>query len=177
MNTFHEQVETIGRFAVSYLIMFILFILNVIFISASGTASLNIALTMMVIYYWSIYRPMLIPPVLVFTAGVCFDALSGWPLGVSAFIFLLMRQSVGGQRLFLTGQPFTVIWLGFIGAISVASLLQWIIFSIMYLQWALIYPILLTLFASIIMFPLIALALHLSHKLLPEMHDQYTAVG
>ncbi len=177
MNAFYEQIETIGRFVVTYCIMFILFILNVIFISASGTASLNIALIMMVIYYWSIYRPMLIPPILVFVAGICFDSLSGWPLGISAFIFLLMRQSVGGQRLFLTGQPFSVIWLGFIVAISIASLLQWLIFSIIYFQWAPLIPIMVTLIASVIMFPLIALALHLSHKLLPEMHDQYTAVG
>lgn len=177
MTAFYENIEKISRFFIPYLIMFALFISNVIFVSSSEGASINIPLTMMVIYYWSIYRPMLIPPIIVFIAGICFDALSGWPIGISALILLLIRQSVSRQRLFLTGQPFIVIWLGFMGALSVASTIQWGIFSLIFWQWAPLTSSIMTMIISILMFPLISLALHLSHKVLPELHDQYTAVG
>lgn len=177
MNSFYEEIETIGRFCVPYIIMFMLFILNIIFITSSEVSDLNIPLTVMAIYYWSIYRPMIIPPMLVFAAGVCFDALSGWPIGISSVIFLLLRQGVSSQRVFLTSQPFIVIWLGFTGAIIVTLFLQWLIFGLIYWQWSPITTSALTIIASVLMFPLISLAMHLSHKLLPDQQDQYTAVG
>lgn len=177
MNAIYENIERTGRFFVAYLVIFLLFILNVVFIPSTETGISNIALIMMAIYYWSIYRPMLIPPILVFIIGVCFDVLSVWPIGISALIFLLLRQSVTRQRLFLTGQPFTVVWLGFIGAITIASLIQWGIFSLIYWQAIPIYSSATAFVLSALMFPIISFALHLSHKLLPELHDQYTAVG
>lgn len=177
MTVIYEYIEKISRFFVPYLIMFALFVFNIVFVSSSEDASVNIPLTMMVVYYWSIYRPMLIPPVLVFIAGISLDALSLWPIGISAMIFLLIRQSVSRQRLFLTGQPFIVIWLGFIGALLVSSVIQWVIFSLIYWQVVAVDAQIMTIIASILMFPIISLALHLSHKILPKLHDQYTAVG
>lgn len=177
MNEVSGNFEKIARLSVPFIVMFALFILNIVFVSTPQLISVDIPLIMMVIYYWSIYRPTLVPPILVFLAGVFFDALSGWPIGVSAFIFLLLRQSVSGQRLYLTGQPFIVIWLGFMGALTVALCLQWALFSLIFLHIAPILPSSLTLTASILMFPLVSFALHLSHKLLPDQQDQYGAVG
>lgn len=177
MSGVYEIIEKIGRFAVPYIIIYILFILNVIFIPASEGGIGNIALVMMAIYYWSIYRPTLLPPFLVFVIGVCFDAISGWPIGLSSLIFLIVRQSVSGQRLFLTGQPFPIVWLGFSGALAIAILTQWGIFSLINFQALPIISLGTSWLVSVFMFPLISLALNLSHKLLPELQDQYSAVG
>src|SRR5260370_19926320 len=50
------------------------------------------------LYYWTIYRPDLLPPVAAFLCGVVLDLLSRAPLGVAALVFLFTRAVVFLQR-------------------------------------------------------------------------------
>ncbi len=172
-----DNFPVIFRISAVYLIMFVLFLLNTISIAAPISGSIDIPFIIMMLYYWSIYRPTLIPPFLVFIIGICFDLLSGWPVGLSSFIFLFLRHIVVSQRLFLTGQPFTVVWIGFMIA-GIGSLsLQWLLFGLTRFQWTPFYPVFLTSFVAILLFPLISVVLHFSHKALPYIQDQYSAVS
>jgi rod shape-determining protein MreD len=65
------------------------------------------------VYYWTIYRPELLPPVAVFIAGVVFDLLSGAPLGVTPLLLLLARALVMSQRRFFVNRLFPFVWCGF----------------------------------------------------------------
>jgi len=161
---------------VVYLLMFVLFLLNTISIATPISGTIDVPFIIMVLYYWSIYRPTLIPPLLVFAVGVCFDLLSGWPVGLSSFIFLLLRHVIVSQRVFLTGQPFTVVWIGFMMAGLGAISLQWLLFGLTRLQWGGIDPVIITSFVAIMLFPFVSLVLHFSHKVLPYIQDQYSAV-
>ena len=40
------------------------------------------------VYYWSIYRPDLMPPALAFGLGILNDVIAGIPLGVSSLVYL-----------------------------------------------------------------------------------------
>src|SRR5438067_11739485 len=54
------------------------------------------------LYYWTIYRPDLLPPVAIFLCGLVLALLSGAPLGVAALVFLLTRAvSTPHRRFFL----------------------------------------------------------------------------
>ncbi len=49
------------------------------------------AMTLVVVYFWSIYRPELLPAAAVFLVGFFQDVLSGAPLGLSSFVLLLVH--------------------------------------------------------------------------------------
>jgi rod shape-determining protein MreD len=65
------------------------------------------------VFYWTIYRPDLLPPVAVFLCGITLDLLSGAPLGVAALVFLLTRVIVLPQRRFFVDRLFPFVWSGF----------------------------------------------------------------
>lgn len=117
------------------MLIIMLFTLNVVAISFPLTGAVKAPLFLMGIYYWAIYRPTLMPVWAVFIAGLAMDLLSSLPIGMNALVFVAAGWSISGQRLFLTGQSFVMIWVGF-GALSfLAAFVQWAIFGLTQLHW------------------------------------------
>lgn len=173
MKEITEKLEVIVRTTLVYLFILILFILNVMGTSASPTDALEIPFVLMLIYYWSIYRPTLIPPFLAFSLGLIFDLLSGLPVGLSSFLFVLVRQLTSEQRVFLTSQTFFVVWLGFMVVCASGVLIQWMLFGLVNLQWPPLEPPLRVIVIGIIIYPLISMILNLSHKILPDTQGDF----
>ncbi len=73
------------------------------------------------VFFWTLYRPGLMPPWVVFGLGVLADLLTAAPLGVSALILLLLHGGVLTQRRALAKQSFLIVWIGF--ALFAATLL------------------------------------------------------
>ncbi len=117
------------------------------------------ALPLMGIYYWVVFRPDLMPRVLVFAVGLFQDALIGAPFGLSALVYLLVHAFVLNQRRFLVGKPFWIFWAGFAIVAPIAGMLTWILASALrgaFLPSEVVLPgILMTVF----LFPVIAWAL------------------
>lgn len=176
MKDVTEKLEIILRFSLVYLFILFFFIINVIGASASQTNALEIPFILMFLYYWSIYRPMLIPPILAFMLGLVFDLLSGLPVGLSSFLFVLVRQLTSEQRIFLSSQTFFVVWLGFMVVCAFGILIQWMLFGLVNLEWSPLEPPLRVIVIGIILFPLISVFLNLSHKVLPDTQGEYAAV-
>ncbi|MGN7437974.1 MAG: hypothetical protein ACTHOO_04950 [Alcanivorax sp.] len=176
MQTLSEYIDIFIRLSAVYVLLFLFFILNIISISTPVAMAMDIPFIVMVFYYWSIYRPTLIPPVLVFIIGICYDLLSGWPVGLNALILLTLRHNVSSQRLFMTGQQFIVVWLGYTFVSAVALFLQWGCFGLLRLNWSAVEPILTSWTFGVFLFPVVSVILHLSHKMLPEIQGQYSAV-
>src|SRR5258708_2092944 len=61
------------------------------------------------VYYWTIYRPELLPPFAVFIVGLVFDLLSGAPLGVTPLLLLLARTLVLSQRRYFVNRLFPFV--------------------------------------------------------------------
>jgi rod shape-determining protein MreD len=87
---------------------------------------------LMAIYYWTVYRPELLPFVAVFATGLLLDMLTGAPLGISSLVLLLAYGLVLSQREHLLMRRFTVVWLGFLALAATAAVLQWIVVSLFY---------------------------------------------
>lgn len=168
-----EYLHVGARFCVVYLLMLILLIFNMIFFYTPLSISIEAPLILMVVYYWSIYRPILLPPLLVFLTGLCVDLISGYPVGLSSFLFLISRQVISEQRLFLAGQPFLVIWLGFILLSLCIAFLQWFLFGLINFYWLSLMPTIISSLFGILFFPVIFVLLNLSHRILPDASDQY----
>ena len=95
------------------------------------------------------------------------DLLSGLPVGLNALIFAAAHWIVSGQRLFLTGQSFVMIWTGFVVLSFSSGFLQWLVFGLIEMRWASLSSFIAGTIFGGALFPLVCVMLHLTHKLLP----------
>ena len=103
-----------------------------------GTAPLPIphflplgpGLAMISVYYWAIHRPGLLPAPSVFLIGLLGDLLGLAPLGVGTLVLLLVYAVAVSQRRVFAGQPFLVVWWGFMMIAAGAMSVGWILASI-----------------------------------------------
>jgi rod shape-determining protein MreD len=121
---------------------------------------LGLGLPMISVYYWAIHRPSLLPAPAVFLVGLIGDLMGAAPLGVGTLLLLLVYAIALSQRRLFFGQPFLVVWWGFMMIAAGAMSLGWILSSIVggaaldpkptifaYLMTLAIYPALGDLFA------------------------------
>lgn len=108
---------------------------------------------LMAVYYWSIYRPELLRPFLVFLLGLLNDVLHMLPLGLSCFIFLCVYQVVFSQRRLFVNQVFYMVWFGFSVVALLASFVQWCVLSVASDQMLSIRPVFLQCLFSVVIFP------------------------
>ena len=83
------------------------------------------SLAIAALYYWAAHRPDLMPYTVVFAIGLVQDVLAGTPLGVHAFMFLMVQWMVIGQRRQIVGKPFAILWLGYIMVAVAAEAMGW----------------------------------------------------
>jgi len=84
-------------------------------------------LTLMVVFYWAIYRPDLFPAAVAFAIGLVQDALMGTPMGLNALVLLAVYGVVTTQRRFFQGKSFAVIWSAFLFVAFAAGFLGWLV--------------------------------------------------
>ena len=90
-----------------------------------GQIAFNVSL--MAVFYWSIYRPDLMPSVAAFVLGLWQDILIGSPLGLTALVLVLVNWAIVTQRTFFQGKSFAVILFCFSVVTLAATLLSWIL--------------------------------------------------
>ncbi len=86
---------------------------------------------LVVVFFWSIYAPAYMPSVSVFLIGLLQDLLTGGPLGLWAVVYLVTQFVVMSQRSYFLGREQKVVWLGFMLAAASASLILWLVMSLM----------------------------------------------
>ncbi len=86
---------------------------------------------LVVVFFWSIYAPAYMPSVSVFLIGILQDLLTGGPLGLWAAVYLVTQFVVMSQRSYFLGREQKVVWLGFALAAASASLMLWLVMSLM----------------------------------------------
>jgi len=83
-------------------------------------------LALISVYYWGLHRPGLLPAPAVFAVGVLGDLLGMAPLGVGTLVILLVYGVALSQRRAFLGQPFLVVWWGFMMIAAGAMSVGWI---------------------------------------------------
>jgi rod shape-determining protein MreD len=113
------------------------------------------ALTLMAVYYWTIYRPDLLPPPAIFAIGVLEDLASGAALGGTALVLLGAYAVVLNQRRLFLGKPFAVTWIGFCMVSALAMAASWALTSLFAFKLLHLWEPLLRFGATTAMFPLL----------------------
>lgn len=90
-----------------------------------GFATVGPLFSLCALFFWTVVRPTLLPPVAVFFVGLFEDALSGGPLGLWAVIFLLVQFVTMSQRRVLVGIRFLLSWASFVPVCYIAGIAAW----------------------------------------------------
>lgn len=162
-----RKIKTGWQMMLPYLLLSVFLLLNLINIPLSAGHETDPYFVLMAIYYWAIYRPGLVPPLLCFLTGLLLDALSGVPLGLNAIILVGTQWAIRRQRRFLTGQPYITVMAGFAVIALGSGLLQWALIGLAHMDWGLPLSGLLSAGISILVFPLVSLLLNFIHRMLP----------
>ena len=103
-----------------------------------GQAELQAAVAIGCVFFWSLFRPAAMLPLVVFVIGLLADLLGYAPPGVGVLSLLLVHGLALRWRRLLTRQGFLVVWLAFVSVGSGAAALQWALTSA--LIWRLLPP-------------------------------------
>jgi rod shape-determining protein MreD len=117
-----------------------------------------------VIYFWTLLRPDLVPPVLVLAIGLFEDLLSGGQPGLWAVGYLVAYALTDRQRDAFAGLSGWGVMIGFsVVMLSTASLV-YIGGSLVYWRFAPVQPLLIQTIITVIFYPLMAVILGLVHR-------------
>lgn len=113
MTALAERAGQVARGATPSIITLLLVFVSLMPLNLPDSEIIMPPLALMAVFYWSIYRPDLMPAAVAFLAGLLFDMLSGGPPGLHAFAFVVVQAVAASQRGFFLGKVFPVEWLGF----------------------------------------------------------------
>lgn len=124
---------------------------------------------LVVVFFWSIYGPNLLPPLSVFFIGLLQDLLSGGPLGMWAGVYLLTQYIVMTQRPYFLGREQRVVLLGFALAAAGSGIILWLVMSLMSGVLLPVRGLIFQLIATVAIYPLFGIGFgHLHRRVLVE---------
>ena len=125
-------------------------------------------LLLIFVFYWSIYRPTLLPVPIVFLAGLVVDLLvPTLPLGTSAASLILIAIQTRRRRRALLGLPFFVVWALFAVAVLADSLMRSLAVFLLTPHEVSFILVAINGIVTLLVFPLIGALLGAIHRLLP----------
>jgi rod shape-determining protein MreD len=117
-----------------------------------------------VIYFWTLLRPDLMPPVLVLILGLMEDILSGGVPGLWAVGFLLAYALTDRQRDAFAGLSGWGVVVGFSIVMFSTSALVYCFVSLVYWRFVPLQPMVMQTIVTIIFYPLMAFLLGWIHR-------------
>lgn len=99
--------------------------LSTVRVPVAGFRTVAPAVVLIAVYHWTVHRPHLLPPSIVFAVGLMQDLLTGSPLGTGSLTLLAVHLLVLSQRRFLAGKTFAMVWCGFALVAAVTFLARW----------------------------------------------------
>ena len=121
------QLDTTARHSFPAISTVLLMLLTQIPLGVADQSALLPAVTLICIYFWSLFRPASMPPPVIFVIGVLFDLLGYLPLGVGTLSLLAIHGLALRWRRALTRQGFLSVWLAYSGFAIAASALTWVL--------------------------------------------------
>jgi rod shape-determining protein MreD len=164
------------RLSVAHILLLMLFCAELAPLGFPGSNTVNPFFLIMGVYYWAVFRPTLIPPFYLFLLGIAMDCLTFMPAGSHAAIYLLIYWIVRMQRRYLMGQPFNIIYSGFLLVATVYAVLMWSISALYYMQLISPLPVLGHLVFSVLLFPFMILIFVMTHRILPGTRSSKPAL-
>jgi len=119
---------------------------------------------LVIVFFWSIYGPNYMPALSVFLIGLLQDFLTGGPLGLWAGVYLVAQFVVMSQRSYFMGREQKVVWLGFALVAAGASVILWLVMSLMSGVLLPAGALLFQMLATVMIYPLFGVAFGELHR-------------
>jgi rod shape-determining protein MreD len=120
--------------------------------------------TVCCVWFWSLFRPLALPPPVVFVVGLMMDLLGYLPLGVGVFTLLAVQGVALASRRSLSHRGFVWIWVVFAGVATAASLVIWLLVMALTVRLLSPYPAAFMAVLSIALFPVLAVPFAAAHR-------------
>lgn len=130
--TLWQRMDMMARHMVPFLLTLMLILMAATPSHVPGMVRVGPMLSLISVYYWSVYRPDLLRYGSAFLLGLFEDILTGAPLGSGALALLVTAAIVIGQFKFFVGKPFVVIWWAFAVVAFAATGTRWLAVSLVY---------------------------------------------
>ena len=112
-------------FTVLFLIIIMILPYNIVFIG-----DIMPFLTLIGVYYWSVFKPELLPVSTVFVLGLLQDILLGSPLGLMSLLLVVVQQFIFYQGRQFLERDFLFNWVVFVMLVIGFGILSWAIASL-----------------------------------------------
>jgi rod shape-determining protein MreD len=156
MSAIAQYLDSWARYMMPAATTMFLTLFNVVPLGLPGISDVTPLVTMMAVFYWSVYRPDLLPAVVVFALGLVQDMLLGSPMGLMALTLLAMHGVILSQRQAFLGKPFFVAWIGFAVISAGGFILMWIMTCVLAADLVLTHAVLFQFAFTTVSFPLAA---------------------
>lgn len=133
-----------------------------------GQAELQNAAALACVWFWSVYRPLSMPPPAVFLVGLLADLLDFAPPGVGVVSLLVAHAVAVRWRRVLTRQGFLLGWLAFVALAAALAGMQWLLTSLLTLRLVPIGPALFQAMLAAGLYPALAVLLARAHRTVAE---------
>ncbi len=99
---------------------------------SAAARAMTPSLPLIAVFFWTLYRPDLMPAVAVFVIGLLWDVFAGLPIGIGASVLVVVHLVVTLQRPLFSGKSFPVLWLRFAVLAAAALILCWLMTCLYY---------------------------------------------
>jgi len=161
------RLDIMARNMAPLLLTLLLMLLSLVQTQIENFSAVMPMLVLISIYYWAIYRPDLMPLLMIFLLGILQDLIGGGLIGLQAFILIAAFGFVSRQRRFFHGKSFGVVWWGFMLVGLFAAILQWGFVIGIEQRWVSPWPVFFSYLLSVAIFPILAIAMVAVHRTLP----------
>lgn len=127
-------------------------------------AQLLPAIALTSVWFWSLYRPLQMPPFVVFAIGLLLDLLGYLPLGVGVLTLLAAHGVAVRLRRALINRSFMVVWLVFVVIAAGGAALMWALTCVLYLRLLAPAPAVFQAVLTIALYPAIAILFVRAHR-------------
>ncbi len=132
--TLGRRLDMAARFAFPATATALLLIVTAAPLGLPGQPELQEAVALACVFFWSLFRPASMPPVLVFALGLLTDLLDYAPPGLGVLSLLIVHGLALRWRRGMTRQGFLPVWMVFITIACGGALLEWALTSLLSLR-------------------------------------------
>lgn len=165
MNISPNQETNVGINAViPFLTILMLIILMVLPYNLPLISDIMPFLTLISVYYWSVFKPEFLPIWVVFILGVLQDILMGSPLGLMPLLLIIVQQFIFIQGRQFLERDFIFNWFVFVMLVIGFGIMSWGISSLYFRAMLDYWDVLGQIFMTIAFYPVITWLLGLTKK-------------
>lgn len=138
------------------MLAFGLILLGVVPWPLPGLSSVAPLFGLIAVHYWTVHQPEIMPAAGAFALGLARDILGGAPIGLNAFVLVLVQGVVLTQRRHFARRPFAVDWCGFAMIAAGAVAITWAAGSVYFAQPVSVRPLVFQYLLTVCAYPLFA---------------------